>query len=91
MFLITRDPGNGDKGVDTVPEKFSAKKTSGVKRQERATLSGIFSAKVYRCGRGQKTRLESELFSAKKRHKGSQRARGLESTLASKLALRDLT
>ena len=74
-----------------MPEQFSAKKTGGVKRQEGATLSGLFSAKVYRCGGGQKTRLESELLGAKKRHKGSQRSIGLESTLASKLALRHLT
>ena len=71
-----------------MPEQFSAKKTGGVKRQEGATLSGVFSA---RGGGGQNTRLESELLSAKKSHKGSQRARGLESTLASKLALRHLT
>ena len=74
-----------------MPEQFSAKKTGGVKRQEGATLSGVFSAREYRGGGGQKTRLESELLSAKKRYKGSQRARGLESTLASKLALRHLT
>ena len=74
-----------------MPEQFSAKKTGGVKRQEGATLSGVFSARKYRGGGGQKTRLESELLSAKKRHKGSQRARGLVATLVSKLALRHLT
>ena len=67
-----------------MPEQFSAKKTSGVKRQEGATLSGVFSAKVYRCGGGQKTRLESELLSAKKGTKGVKEQ-------ASKLALRHLT
>ena len=37
-----------------MPEQFSAKKTSGVKRQEGATLSGVFSARKYRGGGGSK-------------------------------------
>ena len=53
-----------------MPEQFSAKKPSGVKRQEGATLSGVFSARITGAVRGQKTRLESELLSAKKGTKG---------------------
>ena len=68
-----------------MPEQFSAKKT------RRSHSVRVFSARKYRGGGGQKTRLESELLSAKKRHKGSQRARGLVATLVSKLALNHLT
>ena len=53
-----------------MPEQISEKKTGRVKRQEGATLSGVFSARKYRGGGGQKTRLESELLSAKKGTKG---------------------
>ena len=35
-----------------MPEQFSAKKTGGVKRQELATLSEVFSARKYRGGGG---------------------------------------
>ena len=85
LITIVLDNKGMDKGVDIVPEQFNAKKT------RRSHSVRVFSARKYRGGGGQKTRLESELLSAKKRHKGSQRARGLVATLVSKPALRHLT
>ena len=75
-----------------MPEQFSEKKRQAGSKDKKEPLCQKYSVpeNTGEVG-GQKTRLESELLSAKKRHKGSQRARGLVATLASKLALRHLT
>ena len=50
-----------------MPEQFSAKKDRRGQKTRRSHSVRVFSARKYRGGGGQKTRLESELLSAKKK------------------------